>query len=567
MDSLFPYSDVQYFVAAKLCFFLFIELALIGIYRHWKLTYFLVIGGVLSAVAYFFFVRHLGLMFWGLQGDEITIAAMYEMFAHGSLWSDFAYPSLPPFYPPLFFQVFGLLSRFFDWHGVQIAKVAAFTTIATYPTAFYWLQAHFWKKEQLKADIPGMVAWFFSAILLFVFTDWDATILKPYELVSASLTILWTIFLLYRLWHQKFGGRDIFIFAVTGGILFMFFYFWFCLAAIAIALFHLFYQRVPGRHYAILAAVGCGMLLVAVPFWFPLAQSYARAGSENWQFGFLSLSSIATHGPALVFSVRGLLMLFALATLLVYRNIFYVRVLLSFFVSSYVWQVMGMVTILLFATPIQEVKGFSFFQHAILALAGAYGIERLWGFLTSRYPSARWVPAIPIGVTLLFATQLFFGFFVDDPVAQRTRLIARSPRAGVLPLVDVLRARDEHVLTLHSGITELYAFMPVNTFVYYNMHNSHPAAHFSERLALVEALASAKDSAEFFHLTVENPFGSIGRFIFFNTSGDTYPLYFHVDNFPNQSKEYVVRIPKRLLNSAWFERVYESDQFVVFEPQ
>lgn len=565
------FNDVQHITAAKICFFVFILVGLIFIYKKYKPSLFLFFLGGLSALSYYFFVSDIGLMFWGLRGDEITIAAMYEMFAHGSFWSDFAYPHLAPFYPPLFFWLFALPGRLFDWNGIQIAKVAAFVTIFLFPAFFYFVQKYFWSKRILQdKKAPALVSWFVASIVPFAVIDWDAIILKPYELLSASLIIIWTVALLYVIHKEKWSSVYLLSFGLSGAVLFVLFYFWFFLAAIGIALFNLFYHSSLNlKKYSYFALTGILVLFFSTPFWLRLALNYAQYGAENWQLGFLSLPWLATYGLGLEFSVRGIIFLLGLLSLIIFRQRFYIRALLCLFVSSYIWQMMGLFTITFFASPLQESKGFYFFNRIILVLAAAYLLEYLWHYFESKYTSLNWRRTVLVIGLILLSPTMFFGTFADDPVAQRTRAESKQPREGVLELVGFLKSKNDSFekITLHSGITELYAYTPVNTFVYYNMHNSHPAADFSERFYFTQELARATRAEDFFSLSQSNNFGQIGRFIFFQSDTDFYPLYFHIDNFPNQSKTEIIQLPKKLFTEDFFEKVYESNQFVIFEPK
>ncbi|MEK7084378.1 MAG: arabinofuranosyltransferase, partial [Patescibacteria group bacterium] len=520
MDAVLAYADLQHYILVKLCFFAFIAVGLLIIYQQSEVrsqkteVSFLLLVGLFSALGYFFLVHGNQLMFWGLKADEITIAAMYETFAHGSLLSDFAYANLPPFYPPLWFWIFGLVGRFMDWNGVQIAKCAAFVTILLFPMVFYFVQRWVFRNgehtpnpeplpnpplpaspelqrgergEGLREETAmSSLKWFLSSIFLFVVIDWDAIILKPYEFISAALVIVWTIELMNILWGEEIRNwkleiGNLFLFGLTGGILFTLYYFWFFLVAIGIALFHLFYKKVSFRQYIFLFGVGAFILAVASPFWLPLARSYAAFGAENWQLGFLVPKWLATEGSFLEFSVRGLILFGGFLALIWFRRVFHIRVLLSLFAASYVWQIMGLVTILFFASPLQESKGFYFFNRAILAFAAAYGAARLWESVSLRYRERFPRRSLAILGLLLLSTQLIFGAFADHPAVMNTRNSAKSLHPDMRQLIAYLETSYDvsSIQTLHSSLTELHAFLPMNDVVYYNQHNSHPAALFS----------------------------------------------------------------------------------------
>ncbi|MEK7084613.1 MAG: hypothetical protein AAB932_05245, partial [Patescibacteria group bacterium] len=123
------------------------------------------------------------------------------------------------------------------------------------------------------------------------------------------------------------------------------------------------------------------------------------------------------------------------------------------------------------------------------------------------------------------------------------------------------------IQTLHSSLTELHAFLPINDVVYYNQHNSHPAALFSERFEYVKRLAALTDPKLFWDSTRETPFGPIDLFVFYTGDPNFYPVYFHQDDFPRGLKETVVSIPRQLFDSAYFEKTFENGRYVVFAPR
>ncbi|HBU07135.1 MAG TPA: hypothetical protein DEB09_03555 [Candidatus Magasanikbacteria bacterium] len=569
MDYIFSIANLQDIVLVKLCFFVFVIFGIIGIYKKWKSLFFIILMSVTSALAYYFLVKDTALMLWGLKADEITIAAMYEMFAHGSCLSDFAYTSLPPFYPPLWFWLFGLLGRVINLNGVQIAKIASFSTILVYPAIFYLLQKWYWVKRKMEGENSlEPLIWFLGTIFLFVLISWDVTITKPYELVSASLVILWTIFLLNEL-KKGMNWKGWLVFGITGGILFMLFYFWFFLAAIGISLFNLFGNRVKLKDYGSLLIIGVFTLLFALPFWLPLAKSYSMFGTENWQLGFLTLDWLSTEVPLLQFNLVGLICLIGFVSLIIYRQRFYIRILLSLFVASYIWQIMGLVTIFFFASPLQESKGFYFFNHTILALSAAYGIAQLWIWLKNKYPNLAWQKSLALIGILVLATQLIFGVFVDnrDVLAVKTR--SAMVRREAKEIIDFLGQNysDINKLTiLQSGIPELHAFLPFSDFIYFNQHNSHPAANFSSRFYYLKDLSLLKTENDFYGKIVDTPFGQVNLLILFK-NGENYSLFFNLDNFPNEIREAVIDIPKKLFSEEYFVKKFENKDYVILEPK
>ena len=98
-------EDIRLFILIKLLLIFFVFISIYLFYKKKSPYIFLSLVGTISALSYALLVDNHSLLFWGLQGDELTIGAMFKVFSKGT-WSDFAYHDLPPFYPPGFFLVF-----------------------------------------------------------------------------------------------------------------------------------------------------------------------------------------------------------------------------------------------------------------------------------------------------------------------------------------------------------------------------------------------------------------------------------------------------------------------------
>lgn len=564
MDSIFTFSDLQHFVAIKLLLFIFILFALLGIYKKWGSVYLIWLGAICSAAAYFLLVNNLELPFWGLKADEITIMAMYERFAHGGFWTDFNYAHLPAFYPSLFFQLVAVIGKFANWNGVQMAKFSVLVTILVFPILLYHVQKLMWKHKQ-DQHAPHALAWVLGTAFVFILAGWDAVITKPYELVSATGVILWATFLSIDVYEQRMNLKKLIAYGIIGGLLFWMFYFWFFLAAIGIGYFNLFTKgKVTLRQYGQFLLVGIITLLVSVPFWFPLARAYAAHGAENWQLGFFTIEWITTQLPAFAFSVHGIVLLIGLIGLIAWRHILYIRALLALFCAGLTWQAMGLSTILLFASPLQESKGYLFFSTSILAFGAAYAIEKWWLHYETKFKVSHTTAALV--ALLVIAPQLPFGTFADSEKVQEVRVRAKVLKPELRELATFLATQNvQRKVILTSGIPELHAFVPFTEFIYFNQHNSHPAALFSERLAFVKQLTTIRTSQDFYDTIRTHEFAP--ELMIFYKGGerkDAYPLYFNLDNFPHRIREETLYLPKSLLDSNKFEIVFENGAYIVF---
>ena len=213
------FFDIQMYIGIKLLFLLFVATSVYLICKNKKPIYFLVLVGVISSVSYFLLVNNSQLLFWGLQGDEITIAAMFNTFAHVSLWSDFAYHNLPPFYPPAFFWIFGLVGRLFDWDGIKIAKFAAMSFFLFFPVGFYYFQKYLIKEESEDGKVFGIIFALLPTLLIITILDKDLLIGKPYEVITAATTIFWYVGLYLKISRGKWNNKQGLIYGAIAGII------------------------------------------------------------------------------------------------------------------------------------------------------------------------------------------------------------------------------------------------------------------------------------------------------------------------------------------------------------
>ncbi|MBP9761060.1 MAG: hypothetical protein KBD15_02360, partial [Candidatus Magasanikbacteria bacterium] len=538
---------------------------------------FLSLTGILVCASYMLFVNDLALSFWGLRGDEVTIAAMFQMFAHGSFVSDFAFPELVPWYPPLFFWIGAVFGNIFNWNGVQMMKASVAGTLLLFPVFVYGIQAWYWKtvpKEKLAAlgMTPQKMAWMLVPFIFFILLDWDAFILKPYEVITAFGSVLWIVALLQDLHSGVWSKKRLAVYAVSGGVLFMMYYLWLIFGAIAVALSGLFVpKKDQWKFYGRLLILGASTFIATSPYLVPLIATYHKLGTENWAVAFMVMKGLVTQIPFItLFSWRGVVLMCGFVSMLLFRKNVYMRSLLLLTIAGYIWQIMGWVTIVLFASPLQEFKPFDFYYYAIFSFAAAYGIERMYTYLVQKYAHIEWRIVLGVPALALVSVYMIFGTFIDDPVVQARRVQSRSLSKPMSELIAFLEQDEENLTkkTLGPGSGEMYAFTPMNNYIYFTQHNNHPATRFSEKKVLLELLAKETDPAVFASSTDAIAFGPIDRFILFkNTKSPLLWTYFFVDTFPHGGGDAAIGFPEGVFVEPYFTRVFENSTFVVFERQ
>ncbi len=434
------FLDIQTYIGIKLLLLLFVAVAIYLVYKKKPAPYFMALVGVISAAAYFLLVNNLKLPFYGLQGDEITLTAMYNTFAHVGLGTDFAYHNLPAFYPPAFFWIFGALGWLLNLNGIVIFKLAAFCFFLVSPLAIYYVGKYFVKTNNFGEKMPSVIFIALAPLLILTILDKDLLFSKPYEVIAAVATIFWCLSLYLHIAVGKLKTKQLIIHGVVAGLIFMTYYLWLIFAAIALAILGLVENRQYFIKYLVtLLKTMLVALITALPFLVPLISSYTKFGMENWQTAFFTPDGLNLWLPMFKLnSFNSLILLFGLATLIYYRNRTFIKQLLYLLIVAFIWWGIGMSALLLLKTPFQEFRGFYIWSPVILMLAAAYGFERLINHFKVVDNKNYYTTFCVIGI-LYFASQSVFGFFIDNLKVQTYRQQAKEVSQPMTHLVAYLK--------------------------------------------------------------------------------------------------------------------------------
>ncbi|MFH1867237.1 MAG: hypothetical protein ABIJ81_04120 [Patescibacteria group bacterium] len=500
-----------------------------------------------------------------MQGDEITISAMYNTFANSSVFnSDFAYHHLPPFYPPLFFWIFSLIGKIMNWNGILMAKFAAFCFFLLFPVGLYYFIKYLTKDQLAENNIPGKIFILLSPLLIITILDKDLLIGKPYEVITAALTIFWYISLHLQITSGKWSKKMPLIYGIIAGLIFMTYYLWLIFAVISFIIIGLVEKRgLVKKYFLYLFQTMIVAFIVSTPFLLPLFISYLKTGMESWQTSFFTPSGLDLWLPMFkLSSINNVLLLFGFAILIYYRNNKYIRQLIYLFLTAFIWWGLGIASLLIFNIPVQEFRGFYILAPSILVISAAYGIERIWCYFNINQNKNLYYVITIIGV-VYFSTQSIFGFFIDDPLVKNRRVESKNTQIEIINLVKFLQATPSANTKLTLQTTpQIMAFIPINNLIYFNQHNNHPSAIFSKRYEYIQSLANSRSSEEFYEEIKNCPYGKVEQLIFYSDS-ENYYLYFHLDKIIQGIEEKTVKINRKLLASEYFEKIYDNNNYVV----
>ena len=559
------FSDIQIYIIIKLILIAFAVVSIFLIYKKSKPIYFLMLAGIASAVSYAFFVNDMGLMFWGLQGDELTIAAMYNTFAKIGFGSDFAFHKLAPFYPPLFFWFFALIGKIMNWNGIITAKVASFSFLLTFPLLLYFLQKIFLKdflKNQEKSF--GKILFWLSPILIITILDKDLLIGKPYEIITGAATVFWFCGLVLIAQNKKITTKSILLYGITGGLIFMTYYLWIIFAAIALFVYGIIEKKkIFLTYFFNLFKIGLVTITVSLPFILPLLLNYLKNGIENWQTAFFMPNGLDLWLPMFKsISITNLILFGGFITLIYFKNNPFIKSLLYLFITAFVWWGIGMFCLLVFEKPLQEFRGFYIFAPTILTVATGFGIEKLWHRFNIN-ENKNFYYTLTITGLLIFISYSFFGFFIDDPLIKNRLIESKTIQKEISNLIKFLEKEPDSssVLTLQTA-PQIMAFTPINNLIYFNQHNNHPGSIFSKRHTYVTSLSNSKTGEEFYEKIKNCPYGKLEQFILYGDEKNYY-LFFHLNKIIDGIKEEIITINKKLFLPEYFEIKYNNNNYTV----
>jgi hypothetical protein len=542
---------LQIILLTSIVFFLF------TIWRRWNPWVLIIIISVSFAATYYFIATSSATMFWGLIGDETFIASLFEHQAYGRLFGDLNYLHLPLFYPPLYFIVGGIVGKLFNLgNGIIIAKAMTMIVLAAAPIIFFALI-----KWQKRIVMPWQYA-VLAVYLLIAVHDFDAIILKPYELISGGVAVLAAGSFFSDLIAKQLTKKKLIIYAILFALVFATFYFWTILIAIAGILFLIFERQ---RKSLLINGLIIAASTLVLSSWYlvPNILSFIRTGYENWQpLHFVSsdfdIFFPYFHDLTLISIISGLgIISFAIYV----KKDGYIRSLFYLFLAGYIYQLLNYVLQLSGGKPMQASKPFLFFTVPTLVLASIPLIKEIAEKYILKHKFA-----IPFLASIIFALGLYSpaGFFIRDKVVQAQLLTNQKYQLKEISLYNALKSIPElnKKMFLTSGFNELEARLPYYNFIAHNIHLSHPAASFSKRYDYINDLAKSKDSQEFLNKLKSNSFDKIDGLILFGDQ-ENYYLYFWLDNYPNGGREEVIKIPHRLINSVDYNIVYQNNDYSV----
>ncbi|MFH0873748.1 MAG: arabinofuranosyltransferase [Candidatus Komeilibacteria bacterium] len=557
-------ETIQIIAWSKVLLFLAVIVALLIVRFKNKPWAWSLFASITVTASYLIISWPLQKMWWGNNGDEIFIISFFTQALKSNPFQDYYYLGLPAFYPPLYFQVIGLVSRLWAANAISAAK---FGTALTF---FLWFSGTYLglrlcrgkQSEKSSSETLTPWLWFTIPLLFFFLVDFNDLILKPYETFPALLSVFWLGLLWLSLNKNRWSIKEYLFFGISGGILFLTYYFWWLIlvpALIGLALTHS--QRLI--KFLRIIIVGFITFIISGIYLVPLFLSY-KSGMENWQALFFVPQDFSTFLPFVNLSIKTPLLIAGLLGLIIYCRRPFVRANLAILITCYLYQIVSLVLFLAGGHPFQAAKPFLFLGTATLTVGCAYSLSGLWNHYVTPLTSGR---RQIISLALIVLSLPFWPMttFIDDVVVRnQIEKDLKAPSAYYLASHIQQAVPDyQNKIWLSSGIPEINAYLPLHYFIAHNPHFSHPAAKYSEREKVLKELVSAT-AANFTALVRASGINAL--LLYKTANSDSYPLFLWADNYPNGGLERELQISKVLIDSLHWRTVYEDSEWQVIIP-
>jgi len=528
--------------------------------KPWLLT---LVAGLSIAIFYLILSWPLKKMWWGNNGDEVFIFSFLSQVLSGNALNDFYYHGLPNFYPPLYFWLTGLISRLTADNAISASKIGVTVTV------FFWfIGTYFWQKlywDIINKKSSNFIAskkwfWLLVPLILFFLTDFNDIILKPYETLPALLLVLLIGMIAESFSVSRWSYKEYLFFGISGGIIFLTYYFWWFMAIPALFTLVLFSQY-KKKNFLRIIGVGGVMFGVSAIYLIPLFVSYL-GGIENWQALFFVPKDLSTFLPFADISVRTLLVVGGILGLIAYHKKSFIKANIVLLFFGFVYQFVSIVLYVLGGNALQAAKPFLFLGTASIAVGSAYLLLEGWEKHIKHLPVTR-KQLIVLGVVIFSLPFWPMTKFIDDPVViNQLEKDLKPPSAYYLSPKVKNNVPDYLDRTwLSSGIPEINAYMPIHYFIAHNPHFSHHASKYSERMKVLQNLAMAENE-EFVKLINQTPIDAL--ILYKQDDSMNYSFYFWADNYPNGGKELVIEIPKDKFTSLGWTKKYEDKEWIIY---
>ncbi|NBX49785.1 hypothetical protein EBT25_07565 [bacterium] len=499
-------------------------------------------------------------LLWGNQGDETFQIAFMERVIAGEPFSDFFYEGLSVFYPPLYFWIFGTLGRLFNWDGISAAQWGTMITYALLPliSVFFakWCR---WPENEQKSAL-------FLSVATLLCMNTEALLLKPYEVAAALLSVLW-LWGFYKLLQSPTHRLRI-ILGMTGGIIFLLYYFWFVLLIPAM-IGLIIWLRPTGssskENALSFVSIGIIVTLISSPFLLPYLHDLITLGQENFQAMYFYHTDINIYAPWMAFTPAGILIIASLFSFFRKEELTSAqKASLALGGSILLWHIVQMTVLATGGKSVMLSKPFLFLGTVTLFLPAVEWIAEMVEKKQVTHPKT--VQRMLAAGILLTAPLFPQGIFLEDIKIQDQleQNKIKKTSAFVAENIRVFIPDYKERTWLMSGLQDINGILPLTHYLAWNPHFSHPAAHWQTRLNNIKSISELSSATKVTQAFDERGIDALLLFKARDEEGNTYyPFFYEEDTWPNGAESRELRFEEEVISLQDWEVAHEDNEWKI----
>ncbi|MFX0186779.1 MAG: arabinofuranosyltransferase [Candidatus Hodarchaeota archaeon] len=445
----------------------------------------------------------------GLGPDNWYRSAMIAQMAHSIYPQDFAFKGFSAFMAPLYWYILAVFAALFQIESHKMVKFGFLFSYYILPI----LLNEAWKKLFSKKKSFYITALFFTFVANYNEIIWID------HLIGYMFFIPFFLYYFENYTNKEFSRKDYIIAGIIGSILVCTFYLYFILVPIYVFIL-LIQSKIQNNIKEFknkikrIFFISILIFIFSSWFWLPLTINILLLGAEGHQNLFFP--NYALEMPFeeyLKFNLFSFILILGIIfVLLRYSRSNLLTFLGNIVISVYILYVLSFIGALA-GFPLVHYRVL-IVSYYVLVISFTLFYFEFFRILKKHKALKQFKSKVNLKNLEIFILLLiiFFQNYDNTVSLYKSDYYQDALNENVPRRVNIIEQLDyeNKVFLLHYY--EVAAFLPINLFIVYNPHFSHPSALNNERIVFLQELADCKDSKEFYQKMMSSKFGMIHYF-------------------------------------------------------
>jgi len=445
----------------------------------------------------------------GLSPDNWYRFAMISHMSNSGIPKDFAFKGFSAFMAPLYWYILAIFAILFQIEPYKMVKFGFLFSYYILPILLYEVWKKFFNKKKS----------FYITALFFTFVATYNEIIWIDHLIGYMFFIPFFLYYFENFKNKDFTRKDYIIAGIIGSILVCTFYLYFILIPIYIII--ILIQNSIQNSYNIfkekfkrICIISLLIIIFSSWFWLPLTINIVILGAEGHQNLFFPNSALEMpfeeylqfnlYSMILVLGVIFILLRYSKSELLTFLGNIVISVYILYLVS-FIGALAGV--------PLVHYRVL-IVSYYVLVISFVLFYFEFFQILRDHNAFQQFKNKINLKrvETLILIVIIFFQNYDNIVDLYKSDYYADALNEDIPRRVRIIEELDYEDKIFLLQYYEIAAFLPINLFIVYNPHFSHPSGLNNERIVFLQKLADCKDSKEVYQEIMSNKFGMIHYF-------------------------------------------------------